>query len=149
MVLHKARNMDSELQTMDDDIGRWVLQVGIVARELRRWGWEIGASSKQIQTLVALLQEDYLRIQPVPNGSRAWSKHPQSVEWRHHYYCQLARVLGWKERRHIDDTMHAAIKDLWPDLSNSINPTLKRNALEEESRAKMEGKRGMYSLFFF
>ena len=68
----------------------------------------------QREELVALLDSDHLRSLPIPKKAKKWPMNPSPNTYRHHFYCQFARLLRWRERQPIAKEIHDCIIDHWP-----------------------------------
>lgn len=64
------------------------------AERLRIWGVKKQLQETQLQALVQLLCPLHLRSLPIRNKSRAWPKTPVGSNYRHHFYRQVAHLLG-------------------------------------------------------
>ena len=106
---------------------------------IRSWASREGLPMSQREELVALLDSDHLHSLPVPKKTRKWPMNLSPSTYRHHFYRQFARLLGWREREHIAKEIHDCINDHWPDTP--VNH--KRDGKEEIQR---DGKRGLISI---
>lgn len=101
-----------------------------VVEVIQQWvAYDAKVSSSQIHKLTLLLDTKYLLQLPRLKGMRRLLSPPSPAEIRHSYYCQAAKILGWKERSLFGDEVHHVVKFvLWPDvLESSSHPSLKRN----------------------
>lgn len=64
---------------------------------------------------VRLLQPQHLKSLPVPRGTRKWPLHIGNNTYRHHFYRQLARILGWTHREKFPEELILLVHEVWPD----------------------------------
>ena len=87
----------------------------LAALIIRSWASREGLPMFQREELVALLDSDHLRSLPIPKKSRKWPMNPSPNTYRHHFYRQFARLLGWREQQPIAKEIHDCINDHCPD----------------------------------
>ena len=110
-----------------------------VALIIRSWASREGLPMSQRDKLVALLDSDHLHSLPLPKKTREWPMNPSPNTYRHHFYCQFARLLEWRERQPIAKEIHDYINDHWPD-------TLDNHKRDGEEEVQHDRKRGLISI---
>lgn len=84
---------------------------------LRDFAIAEGAGAQKQQQLIGCLTESYLRALPRPPQCRTFPRNPTPKNWRHLFYCHLAVILGFKERRQTSSEVeHLLRTHLWPDI---------------------------------
>lgn len=100
-------------------------------------------SASKDASLVRLLQPAHLQSLHVPKGTRAWPKLGVSnINFRHHFYRQAAKILGWQHRHEFPDELKVLVHKVWPD--QSLDLQVKKRHVEEAGETHR--KQGMSSL---
>lgn len=102
------------------------------AERLRSWGVRKRLREEQIESLVLLLDKQYLRNLRIRKKSRAWPKVPQANNFRHHFYRQTAHILGWIEQQVFDQDFVEIVRSSFPDESHATTAEI----MEEGKRGK-------------
>ena len=98
-----------------------------------------GLSLSQREELLALLDSEHLCSLPIPQKTRKWPMNPSPDIYKHCFYHQFARLLGWRKRQPIAKEIHDYIKDQWPDTP--IN-----HKRDGEEKVQHDKKRGFISI---
>lgn len=86
--------------------------------------------SSRADAVVRLLQPSYLQSLPVPKGTRQWPTQIRNNNYRHHFYRQLAKILGFRQRHTFPEQLTALLHEVWPDEAIQQQQQ-KRNGEEE------------------
>lgn len=85
------------------------------SRHLQRWAESKGYHHNQIRRLLRLLDPDHLRSLPIRKKSRSWPKLPVAKNFRHHFYRQVAHILGWRDQETFDDVLTSIVRSHWSE----------------------------------
>lgn len=66
---------------------------------LYAWGLSKGGNEKVAQEVVNCLDETFLLSLPTPERNHSWPEHPGPANWRYLFHRQIARLLGWREKK--------------------------------------------------
>lgn len=71
--------------------------------------------SSTAAAVVRLLEPQHLRSLLVQHCTRKWPLTVKNNNYRHHFYRQLAKLLGWRDRNAFLDEIKALLHEVSPD----------------------------------
>ena len=105
--------------------GREQSTVGGPVERLHAWAATQSLQPHQVQDLVRLLDPVHLRSLPVRRKSRAWPRSPVANNYRHHFYRQVAHLLGWVEQKAFEEEFTDIVRSVWPDKQDGETQIVK------------------------
>lgn len=90
-----------------------------VRSRLLAWAEKKNLARHQIHDILLLLDPAHLRSLPRRRKSKAWPHAPDAKTYRHHFYRQVAHILGWREQHSFEEEFTSLVRSYWPDKQDA------------------------------